>query len=81
MTFAIDNRETIDFRGNKYFLRIRTCNTDNPIVLFLHGGCGSPDRAQVMKYQTPISKILRLLHLTSAERDMHMTVKKRKLLI
>lgn len=56
MTFAIDSRETIDFRGNKYFLRIRTCNTDNPIVLFLHGGCGSPDRAQVMKYQTPIAK-------------------------
>lgn len=25
------------------------------VVLFLHGGCGSPDRAHIMKYQSGLS--------------------------
>lgn len=45
MKFIIDKSEIIEFKLNKYFLRIRTCNESNPVVLFLHGGCGSPDRA------------------------------------
>lgn len=56
MRFAIDKSETVYFNSNKYFLRIRTCDENNPVVLFLHGGCGSPDRAQVMKYQSPLAE-------------------------
>lgn len=56
MVYTIDKAETIYFGPGKYFLRIRTCDESNPVVLFLHGGCGSPDRAQVMKYQSPLAE-------------------------
>lgn len=56
MNFTIDKNEIINFNSNKYFLRIRSGNENNPVVLFLHGGCGSPDRAQVMKYQSPLAE-------------------------
>lgn len=56
MRFSIDKKETIIYNSNKYFIRIRTCDESNPVVLFLHGGCGSPDRAQVMKYQSPLAE-------------------------
>lgn len=56
MKFEIDTRETITFKSNGYFLRIRSLNTGNPVILFLHGGCGSPDRAQIMKYQSPLAE-------------------------
>jgi len=56
MEYQIDRRETATVDGNKYFLRIRTGNVKNPVVLFLHGGCGSPDRAQVMKFQSPLAE-------------------------
>ncbi|MBD5086241.1 MAG: alpha/beta hydrolase [Clostridiales bacterium] len=56
MKYSIDKKEAVIYRNNKYYLRIRSYNTDNPVVLFLHGGCGSPDRAQVMKYQSPLAK-------------------------
>lgn len=55
MKYVIDKKEAIIYNSNKYFLRIRTCDESNPVVLFLHGGCGSPDRAQVMKYQSPLA--------------------------
>lgn len=38
-----------------YYIRIRTMDVANQIVLFLHGGCGSPDRGQVMKYQSALA--------------------------
>ncbi|MCM1306558.1 MAG: alpha/beta hydrolase [Bacteroides sp.] len=53
--YAIDSAEKIEYKDNAYYLRIRTCDTNNPVVLFLHGGCGSPDRAHVMKYQSPLA--------------------------
>ena len=53
--YAIDSSEKIEYKNNSYYLRIRTCDENNPVVLFLHGGCGSPDRAQVMKYQSPLA--------------------------
>lgn len=54
-SYAIDSKETVSYDGQQYFLRIRTANADAPVVLFLHGGCGSPDRAQMIKYQTPLA--------------------------
>lgn len=56
MKYNIDEKSVVLFQDNKYYLRIRSCNIDNPVVLFLHGGCGSPDRAQVMKYQSPLAE-------------------------
>ncbi|MDE6302772.1 MAG: alpha/beta hydrolase [Clostridia bacterium] len=53
--YAIDKAEKVEYKNKTYYLRIRTCDKSNPVVLFLHGGCGSPDRAQVMKYQSPLA--------------------------
>lgn len=54
--YAIDSKENISYAGQKYPLRIRTVDEDNPVVLFLHGGCGSPDRAHMLKYQSPLAE-------------------------
>ena len=32
--YAIDSKETVSLAGQKYYLRIRTANADNPVVLF-----------------------------------------------
>lgn len=53
--YALDTAENIEFMGQNYYIRIRTMDTANPVVLFLHGGCGSPDRGQVIKYQSPLA--------------------------
>lgn len=61
MKYKIDKSEVVNFNSNNYYLRIRTCDERNPVVLFLHGGCGSPDRAQVMKYQSPLAEKFTLI--------------------
>lgn len=53
--YALDAAEKIEFNKQNYYVRIRTTDTANPVVLFLHGGCGSPDRGQVIKYQSPLA--------------------------
>ena len=53
--YAIDSSEKITYKNQAYHLRIRTCDINNPVVLFLHGGCGSPDRAQMIKFQSPLA--------------------------
>ena len=55
MRYAIDVAEAITQDNKKYYLRIRTADITNPVVLFLHGGCGSPDRGQIMRYQSPLA--------------------------
>lgn len=55
MEYAIDRAEKIEFEGNNYYIRVKSANESNPVVLFLHGGCGSPDRAQIMKFQSPLA--------------------------
>ena len=55
MRYAIDVAEAITLDNKKYFVRIRTADITNPVVLFLHGGCGSPDRGQIMRYQSPLA--------------------------
>lgn len=54
--YAIDASEKIVYNGQTYHIRIRSTDEKNPVVLFLHGGCGSPDRAHVMKYQSPLAE-------------------------
>lgn len=56
MDYILDSKEVISYKNNNYHLRIRSCNINNPVVLFLHGGCGSPDRAHIMKYQSPLAE-------------------------
>ena len=53
--YAIDTAEKVEYKNQTYHLRMRTCDKNNPVVLFLHGGCGSPDRAQMIKYQSPLA--------------------------
>jgi len=55
--FQLDASETICYGGETYHLRIRSNDESNPVVLFLHGGPGSPDRAWVMKHQSPLADI------------------------
>ena len=54
-TYALDEKICIEYNGNKYYLRIRSMDINNPVVLFLHGGPGCPDRAQTMHYQSPLA--------------------------
>ena len=53
--YALDEKICINYNDNKYYLRIRTMDINNPVVLFLHGGPGTPDRAQTMHYQYPLA--------------------------
>ncbi len=55
-TYAIDTREVVEINGAKLHIRIRSCNVDNPVVLFLHGGPGVCDRHWVLKYQSDLAK-------------------------
>ena len=55
MKYKTDESNAVEYNGEKYYLRIRGQNEKNPVVLFLHGGCGSPDRAHIMKYQSPLA--------------------------
>ena len=54
-TYVLDEKICIEYNGNKYYLRIRSMDINNPVVLFLHGGPGCPDRAQTMHYQSPLA--------------------------
>jgi len=56
-TYKLDLAETIQYRGEIYHLRIRSNDESNPVVLFLHGGPGSPDRAWLMKHQSSLAEI------------------------
>jgi pimeloyl-ACP methyl ester carboxylesterase len=53
--YLIDEKICIDYRDNKYYLRIRSRDINNPVILFLHGGPGTPDRGQTMHYQSPLA--------------------------
>lgn len=54
--YGIDCKEVAEVGGEKYYLRIRGQDVKNPVVLFLHGGCGSPDRAHMLRFQSPLAE-------------------------
>lgn len=54
--YEIDCKEVAEVGGEKYYLRIRGQDVKNPVVLFLHGGCGSPDRAHMLRFQSPLAE-------------------------
>jgi pimeloyl-ACP methyl ester carboxylesterase len=53
--YKIDVSEAVRYHGETYYLRIRSNDESNPVVLFLHGGPGSPDMPFVMKYQSALA--------------------------
>lgn len=56
MKYLIDTSEKVSINGSNYFLRIRSQNASNPVVLFLHGGCGAADRPFIMKWNSHLAE-------------------------
>jgi len=54
--YLIDTAEKITVNGQTYYIRIRSQDASNPVVLFLHGGCGAADRPFIMKWNSPLSE-------------------------
>lgn len=54
--YLIDTAEKITANGQTYYIRIRSQDASNPVVLFLHGGCGAADRPFIMKWNSPLAK-------------------------
>lgn len=47
----------IDINGAKQGMFLQSENTENPVLLFLHGGAGSPEIAFTQKYPTGLEKL------------------------
>lgn len=54
--YALDAEEWVTLNGDRQNIRVRTCNTENPVILFLHGGPGVCDRNWVMHYQSALAE-------------------------
>lgn len=54
--YKYDSAETVYIDGTDYCLRIRSQDISNPVVLFLHGGCGAADRPFIMKWNSSLSE-------------------------
>jgi len=54
--YKYDLTEKIDIVDTNYYLRFRSQDISNPVVLFLHGGCGAADRPFIMKWQSSLSE-------------------------
>lgn len=50
---SISDHETVEIGGIKQWISVRGANPDNPILLFLHGGPGSPMMAESWTFQRP----------------------------
>lgn len=53
--YQIDTSEWAEINGDRQNIRIRTQNTKNPVMLFVHGGPGLCDRHAVLKSQSSLS--------------------------
>ncbi len=54
--YLLDTSEKVNINNNNYYLRFRSQDTSNPVVLFLHGGCGAADRPFIMKWNSKIAE-------------------------
>ena len=52
----IDSLEDLSINGIKQWIYIRSCNKNNPVLLFLHGGPGFPGIAAAQAYQSGLEK-------------------------
>lgn len=57
MKYQLDVSEKINVKNNDYYIRIRTTDENNPVVLFLHGGCGAADRPFIMKWNSQLANV------------------------
>ena len=55
-TCRIDSIEAIEIGGMKQWISLRSANTSNPILLFLHGGPGTAQIAFARKLQSELDK-------------------------
>lgn len=56
LKYPYDLSEKIYIEDTDYYLRFRSQDISNPVVLFLHGGCGAADRPFIIKWQSPLAK-------------------------
>lgn len=61
--YPIDEHLKVPVNGTTLDLRIRGTNTNNPVVLFLHGGPGICDRHFVLRDQAPLTDVCTLVCL------------------
>ena len=54
--YRYDSAEKIHIADNDYCLRFRSQDLSNPVVLFLHGGCGAADRPFVIKWNSALAE-------------------------
>ena len=57
MSYAIDEKLMLDIGGIKQSVRIRSCDPELPVLLFLHGGPGVCDRHWVLRDQSSLAQI------------------------
>src|ERR1041385_8372149 len=50
---GIEALEPVDIDGSKQWIAIRGLNRDNPVLLMIHGGPGSPMMPLAWAYQAP----------------------------
>jgi len=55
-TLGIDREEVIELGGVNQYVYIRGENKNNPVILVLHGGPGSPLTPYIYKYQSGLEK-------------------------
>ena len=51
--YLLDERTAVEINGGTQYLHLRSNNMNAPVVLFVHGGPGVPDRSWVMPLQSP----------------------------
>lgn len=61
MPYAIDDKFKLELGGVKQAIRIRSCDSALPVLLFLHGGPGVCDRQWVLHEQEPLAQICTLV--------------------
>ncbi len=54
--YLLDISEKVSINNNDYYLRFRSNDISNPVVLFLHGGCGAADRPFIMKWNSQLAE-------------------------
>lgn len=54
--YKYDSSEKVCIDDTNYYLRFRSQDIFNPVVLFLHGGCGAADRPFIMNWNSVLAE-------------------------
>lgn len=60
MRYALDERSVVTLNGARQSIRLRSADTANPVLLFLHGGPGICDRHRVLKFHSGLADVATL---------------------